>query len=386
MASPTQPFRQFVLKLHSRCNLACDYCYVYTKADQRWRERPRVMSDDVLADTAARIAEHVAAHDLETVDVVLHGGEPLLAGPVRIARCAESLRAAVGPRAAVALRMQTNGVLLDRAALDVLGEHDIRVGVSIDGDREAHDRHRTRAGGRGSHDAVDRALRLLGGSDHRHLFSGLLCTIDLANDPVRTYEALLAYAPPAVDFLLPQGNWSAPPPHRPTDPSTTPYAEWLIEVFERWRSAPVLETRVRVFEEITRMLLGGTSRLEGLGLGPAAVVIVETDGAIEQSDMLTATRPGAGRARRHVSRDAFDTVRSLPWFTTRAAGISGLAGKCRDCRFVRVCGGGYYPHRYRDGNGFGNPSVYCPDLMRLIEHCRDRLAATLSPAGAGPRR
>ena len=38
------PLRQFLIKLHSRCNLACDYCYVYTLADQTWRTKPRVIS------------------------------------------------------------------------------------------------------------------------------------------------------------------------------------------------------------------------------------------------------------------------------------------------------------------------------------------------------
>ena len=28
------PFRQFIIKIHSRCNLACDYCYVYEMADR----------------------------------------------------------------------------------------------------------------------------------------------------------------------------------------------------------------------------------------------------------------------------------------------------------------------------------------------------------------
>ena len=28
------PFRQFILKVHSRCNLSCSYCYVYEMADQ----------------------------------------------------------------------------------------------------------------------------------------------------------------------------------------------------------------------------------------------------------------------------------------------------------------------------------------------------------------
>ena len=37
------PFREFVLKIHSRCTLACDYCYMYELADKTWRLRPRRM-------------------------------------------------------------------------------------------------------------------------------------------------------------------------------------------------------------------------------------------------------------------------------------------------------------------------------------------------------
>ena len=78
MARPAQRFlRQFILKVHSRCDLACDHCYVYTMADQRWRERPVVMSRRTARQAADRIAEHAHAHGLAGVDVVLHGGEPV---------------------------------------------------------------------------------------------------------------------------------------------------------------------------------------------------------------------------------------------------------------------------------------------------------------------
>src|SRR5215831_19301883 len=53
------PLSQFVLKVHSRCDLACDHCYVYESADQTWRGRPMVMSDEVISRTAQRIAEHL---------------------------------------------------------------------------------------------------------------------------------------------------------------------------------------------------------------------------------------------------------------------------------------------------------------------------------------
>lgn len=38
------PISQFVLKVHSRCDLACDHCYVYEHADQNWRRMPVAMS------------------------------------------------------------------------------------------------------------------------------------------------------------------------------------------------------------------------------------------------------------------------------------------------------------------------------------------------------
>ena len=81
MGGPVVPLRQFVLKVHSRCDLACDHCYVYQSADQSWRDRPMAISDETIAWTAQRIAEHAKAHQLPAVQVVLHGGEPLLAGP-----------------------------------------------------------------------------------------------------------------------------------------------------------------------------------------------------------------------------------------------------------------------------------------------------------------
>jgi hypothetical protein len=56
------PFREFVLKVHQRRNLACDYCYVYTMADQTWRSQPVAMSAEVWQAAARRIAEHVRTH------------------------------------------------------------------------------------------------------------------------------------------------------------------------------------------------------------------------------------------------------------------------------------------------------------------------------------
>ncbi|MGI5231918.1 FxsB family cyclophane-forming radical SAM/SPASM peptide maturase [Actinoallomurus sp. CA-142502] len=370
------PFRQFILKVHSRCNLACTYCYLYTMADQRWRHRPPVMSARIADLAAARIAEHVRSHDLTDIAVVLHGGEPLLAGPDRLRHVVTAVRGAVGDAATVDFSLQSNGTLLDRRFLTLFDELGIRVGVSLDGDAAAHDRARRRPRG-GSHAQVTRGLDALTGPEFGHLFSGLLCVIDLANDPIATYEALLAFSPPAIDLLLPHANWSNPP----AGPAGA-YAAWLIPIFDRWFHAPVRETRIRLFEEIINVLLGGASAVEGIGTSPAAMIVVETDGQIEQSDILAAAFDGAAYLGLDVGDDDFDAALRHPATIARQLGMTGIPGQCRECRWAAVCAGGHYSHRYQDQKGFDHRSVYCADLFALFDHIRTALVTALAARAA----
>jgi uncharacterized protein len=375
------PFRDFIVKIHSRCDLACDYCYMYEMADQSWRDRPRRMSIETAEQTAARIGEHARDHGIADLTLILHGGEPLLAGQELIWHLATATRKRSGPDVRVSVHIQTNAVGLTESYLRLFAELGIRIGVSLDGAADAHNRHRRFASGRGSHTAVMAGLARLLQDEFRQLFSGLLCTIDPRSDPVETYEALLAFHPPRVDFLLPHGTWDAPPPGRTPDPADTPYADWLIRVFERWYTSP--ETDVRLFSEIMRLLLGGISSGEAVGLAPARMVVVETDGWIEQTDNMKAAYHGAATTGLHVSRDPFDAALLLPGVAAQQIGARGLAATCRACPVHRVCGGGIYTHRYRSGSGFANPSVYCPDLIRLIAHIR---AAVLDDIGGRMRR
>ena len=155
------PFREFVLKIHSRCNLACDYCYMYEMADQSWHSRPKQMSAAIAEQTASRIGEHVRRHAVSDIGLVLHGGEPLLAGPDLIAHLVAAVRDAVGDRVTTHTSVQTNGIGLDDGYLALFDQLGIHIGVSLDGTATAQDRHRRFAGGRGSHAAVNAGLQRL---------------------------------------------------------------------------------------------------------------------------------------------------------------------------------------------------------------------------------
>ena len=381
MTRPPVPLSQFVLKIHSRCDLACDHCYVYESADQSWHGRPLTMSDAVISRTAQRIAEHAASHGLEAVQVVLHGGEPLLVGRQGLRRIITELQSALHGICRLDLRIHTNGIILDKRLCELFADRGVRIGISIDGDRVANDRHRRYADGRSSYDKVVRAVDLLRDQFHQ-LYSGLLCTIDVANDPVVVYESLAELKPPRIDFLLPHATWDDPPPGR-TRATDEQYADWLIAIFDRWLAAgrPV---EIRTFDSIISTLTGGDSLTEALGLDPAVLAVIETDGSYEQVDSLKAAFDGAPVTGLNVFDHSLDAVGQHPGIIARQQGLAGLCQTCQECPVVTSCGGGLYTHRYRANTGFSNPSVYCADLLKLIKHVSGHLAQVTSAVPRAP--
>lgn len=343
-------------------------------ADKSWAHKPATISTETVRCAAQRIADHAITHRLADVEIVLHGGEPLLCGTAFIEEVVHLLHDSLPPTTALSVRLQTNGTLLTARVLDMLLECDVKIGVSFDGTARSHDARRIYADGRGSHRKVSAGLRLLTSEPYTQIFSGILCTIDIAAAPVATYESLAEFSPPKIDFLLPHANWSAPPPGA----DAVRYGEWLATVFDRWyRCGRAPETRVRLFEEIIHLMLGGQSSTEAIGLSPATLIVIDTDGSMEQVDTLKSAFPGAPETGMSVFTHSFDDALDHPSIAARQIGVAALSVTCRECPVHTICGGGYFPHRYRVGHGFRNPSVYCAGLRHLITHIGGRIRADL---------
>ncbi|OHV37118.1 MULTISPECIES: FxsB family cyclophane-forming radical SAM/SPASM peptide maturase [Pseudofrankia] len=367
-----EPFRLFLCKIHTRCNLNCDYCYVYNLADQSWREKPRLMDEPVIHRLAERIRDHVRTHDLEKINIVLHGGEPLLAGLDYIRRFVSIMQAALGDLTEIVFLMQSNGTLLDEATCQLLAELDIRLGISLDGERRTNDVHRPFRNGQPSYNHVERALRLLEQPEYRKVFGAILCVIDIEEDPLATYNQLLSFNPPGIDFLFRLGDADRRPPGK-EDLTLTPYADWLIQIFDHWYLSRKPPTQIRIFQEIMHLILGGTTGFESIGLSPVTLITIDTGGELEGVDSLKAVFDGAPSLAMNVFTHSFDDALRHPSVIARQVGVDALHHTCLACEVRDVCGGGYYPHRFRAESGFRNPSVYCADLLKLILHIAGRM-------------
>lgn len=384
--SKLPPVTSFLVKVASRCNLACDYCYMYEHADQSWRQQPHVMSVETIDRLVRRIDSYVSATGIANITVVLHGGEPLLAGKKVVEYLVHSLRTGVSGHCKVEISVQTNATLLTPSWLDLFARWDVTVSVSLDGTKAANDRHRLTATGASSYDSVARGIEHLNSHPQwAELFTGILAVVDLENDPNETYESLAGFVD-SFDFLLPDGSYERLPPRLITPgiiDGEALYGKWLARVFDRWYAAED-GIKIRLFENIMDLCLGGVSRTEGIGLGVFSILTIETNGEIQDVDVLKVSysnAPKLGNGYSVYDHDFLDVLASPSVVERiRLTGESGLCSTCKECSLMQICGGGHLPHRYRQKNGFDNPSIYCGDLAYLIQHIQRRITLDLKAA------
>lgn len=360
-----------LIKVASRCNINCSYCYVYNMGDSGWSNMPNQISYETTAAIAKALRE-LSDLQLRPFAVVLHGGEPLLLGLVKLRQLIFALRNALPTGCAISI--QTNGILLTEEILDLCAATRVTVSVSIDGPRHLHDMFRRGHTGRGTYDQVLKGIELL--REHRDsefLFTGLLAVITPESNPVEVYDFFKELNPPSVDFIYRDGNHSRLPAGKQSFQSTE-YGHWFAKLLDVYLadSTPI---RIRILDDMIKLLLGGTGTKDGVGLTDYGVLIIDTDGSITKNDTLKSSYNGADRFEQKWSVHTHNLVDILgsPEFAKYHAMQRPSSKTCLSCPELGVCGGGMTLHRWHDDNGYDNPSVYCADQMLLINHIRDYL-------------
>lgn len=370
-----QPISQLLVKVAARCNIDCSYCYWFR--DPAVYDKPKLMSTEVLRQLLQRIEQHVTRYALIDFPIVLHGGEPLLWGVDNFHRFAEGCEA-ISSRSGcdIPIAVTTNGVLIDEGWLDCFEGHHISVAISLDGPAHIHDIHRRTFQGTGTHAAVERAARLL---VTRDIGVSALAVCNPAYPPKQYVDFFAACGLAHYDIMIPDATVDETPPS---------IAAFYNGLFDLWleanRGGPTVS--IRIVSDMITALLGNNAPTEGVGYKPVELCTVMTDGSVEAHDVLRIAGRGATQTTFNIFDHAIDEVRNEPrWMAARQASID-LCAKCRACKFMNACGGGYLPHRFSTRNGYDNPSVYCDDLYAMFENMQSVLARHLYISKPGGER
>jgi uncharacterized protein len=169
-----------------QCNFACDYCFQGDHGDYNTH------ADKMSLETAARTAEWFE-RELDRVRpqkfvLTFFGGEPLLNLPVMYMLAERAWRAARARGLEIYVNIITNGLLLTPAVVDRMLPFGLNgVKITLDGDKDTHNRMRPLRGGQGTFERIVENIRAVAGR----------CRIAIGGNfdesSVGSYPALLEY-------------------------------------------------------------------------------------------------------------------------------------------------------------------------------------------------
>jgi uncharacterized protein len=366
-----------------QCNFACDYCFQGDHGDHN------LFAEKMTLATAARVAEWIEerleALGPQRLVLTFFGGEPLLNLPV-LYDLADRCHAAAGARGIpLAISLITNGLLLTPEVVDrllPLGLTGIK--ITLDGDRDTHNRMRPLRGGQGTFDKIVANIRRVAGR----------CPIAIGGNfdasSVDSFPALIEFLS-EQDFapLLSRVNFKpiireqAPPAPKGFIPLTAVTANGkplggtcMTTAGAGTRLGGSICDSCHFVDEKLSMLRDETRRrgfqtADGVHMGPCQIhkkhaYTIGPEGSLYACPGFTGEK---GLATGHI--DGRQHREPAEKFDRLAAWEN-----CGDCSFIPVCGGGCTVASHTELGDINAPSCHKASFEAAMTALAEQAAAT----------
>jgi uncharacterized protein len=378
----------------SACNLDCSYCFYLEKEKLYPQERRPRMSRPVLE---AYIRQTLASQPGPEVRFTWQGGEPTLMGLDFYKDAVALQRALVPPGWTVHNAFQTNGLLLDEAWCAFFAAEGFLVGISIDGPRDLHDRHRVDKGQQPTFDRVVAAVARL--KAHGVPFNTLTVVgRENAQAPERVYDFLVDLGATVLQFIPlverqgVAGLLAGPPQFADTDPAAavTPWSvlpeDWgafLVTVFDRWSTRDIGRVQVQLFEVMLGISMGLPSTMCLFTEKCGKALVLEHNGDVYSCDHYVYPETKLGNLLQQDLGELVDSPAQRRFGSHKA---ESLPRQCLRCPVRQSCQGECPKHRFLTSvDGEPGLNYLCAGYLRFLLHAETglRLLGGALRSGAG---
>lgn len=339
----------------SFCNINCSYCYL---PDRNNRTRLTI-------DTLAWLCRRVFASGFlgERLSIVWHAGEPLVLSPAYYREVFALIEQYRPSTVLVNHCIQTNGMLINDDWVELIIEHGINVGISIDGPQPYHDQHRVSRSGKGTFAETLNGLRQLQQAN-----------IDFHVITVLTAESLGA-ADEFYDFYIANGIKrigfnveEIEGPHRQSslqkNHMVEAYSAFMQRFLQRIKELPPNILSVREFDSTIGLM--GTTKLPiwNHQTEPFAILGMDVNGNLStySPELLGADQPEFnnfvfGNVHTHTLEDVLKHPALLHTHQEIQKGII----RCQNqCAYYAYCGGGAPSNKLFENQSFdSHETLYC---------------------------
>ncbi|MBQ3046282.1 MAG: radical SAM protein [Clostridia bacterium] len=340
----------------SACNLKCSYCFYCDEAASREKNAKALMSIDTAENLIKKMFDFCG--DNSTLTFMFQGGEPLLAGVdffEAFIRTAENHKT---KGSKIYYSLQTNGTLINEDFCKLFKENDFLIGVSVDGNKELHDKNRS-----ASFDSAIQGIELL--KKHGVSFN-ILSVITSQTDASMLF-----------DFYMRNGFRDVQPIYclDPLSGEKDDYslnakqlARFKKRLFNLWFAEVSKGNHfyVRDFDNLLSLITKGVAEQCGASGRCNAQLVVEADGTCYPCDFYCLDEFECLNINEASINDILN-CEGLKKFFEHSEPVNTL---CASCPVKALCGGGC--KRYR--SLYNQLSGYCPQ-MDFILHAVEKLRA-----------
>jgi uncharacterized protein len=348
-----------------QCNFACDYCFQGDHGD--YNKHADKMSLETSAQVAGWIDERMRELSPKTLSITFFGGEPLINLPVMYDIAERAWKSTRARGVELKVGIITNGLLLTEEVVDRLLPFGLNyVKITLDGDRDTHNKMRPLRGGQGTFDRIVENVRKVAGKV-RIAIGG-----NFDAESVESFPALLDFLK-AQDFadklvkvaFKPIIREKAPPkgliPLTAVNASGKPLAGTCMTAAGAGGSS-VCDTCSFVDEQMTTLRedtkAHGFPTIDGVHMGPCEIHKKHAY-TIGPNGSLYACPGFTGEAT--LSTGHIDD-RQDSWRMSAAERFEHLAAwhKCGDCAFIPVCAGGCSVASHTELGDMNTPTCHKP--------------------------
>ena len=363
------------------CNLDCDYCYYLEKdalyPGKKFNLSSFRMNEEVLEKL---IRDFITSQPQQTIEFVWHGGEPTLLG-IEYFRKAITLQKNMPVKKKILNSFQTNGTLITDEWAEFLAENHFLCGLSIDGPKKFHDNHRRFPNGQGSWEKVVECARLF--RKHGVEFN-TMSVVNASNskEPATVYEFLksigsrfMQFTPiaerialdPANPLSIVDNRYNKATAVMEENVSATDWGNFLCRIFDIWVKNDVGTYFVNYFDNTLAAYAGQHPSLCSMAPYCGCSLAVEHNGDVYTCDHFVFEDYKLGNI---FEKNIAEMAKSDQQLFFEQRKQDTLSRQCRNCPFIKACGGDCPKNRFVKNEDGESVSCLCEGFRMFFNHTR----------------
>jgi uncharacterized protein len=339
------------------CNLNCTYCYLPDRKDKR------VMDVEIVRTAVQKLKDEDLLEP--GLGIIWHAGEPTVVRREQYAEYFAAIREIVGDFELVH-HFQTNGTLINDNWCEFFKEHQVAIGVSIDGPDFIHNRSRKSWSGHGTLDKTLRGIETL--KKHGIDFHTISVIGEASLDHTKEiYDFLFSLGPVLLAFNVEEQegvNQTSSLADR-----SDRVERFFQELYDLGREN-AFEPPIREFENACGAIAAGSGPDFNQQVYPYRILTISVDGAFttfspELLGMTSKAYGGLeiGNVKTDSFRGALQTTKYQQLFTDVYAGVK----RCQEtCEYFEVCGGGAPANKLFERGSFAVAETrFCEQSLKI---------------------